>query len=111
MNSFTQFIRCTLLVIVALGCNQAMAAEPSYIEQATIVLNLSEKSDTGATGAALASACDDCQPMRLEINPETRVYLNGAPTSFDKLGTKIDWQGSVFYMPGNLPVATELFLN
>lgn len=111
MNSFTQLIRYTLLVVAALGCSQIFAAEPSYIEQATIILNITEKSDSGVTGAALASACDGCQPMRLEINAETRFYLNGAPTSVDKLGTKIDWQGSVFYLPGSLPVATELFLN
>ena len=111
MNLFLKVIRSSLLVFACLTSNLAIAVEPAYFEQAIIILNLSDKTDTGATGSALATACEGCTPLHIEITPETRVYLNGSPTTFNRLGTRIDWQGSVFYLPGNLPVATELFLN
>ncbi len=111
MNPFIKIIRYSLLIIATLGCCQVMAADTAYIEQAIIVLNLSEKSDAGAKGYVLANACEGCDPVRLEINPQTLVYLNNSPTTFTNLGTRIDWQGSVVYLPGSLPVVTELFLN
>ncbi|OEC38819.1 hypothetical protein A7D27_20595 [Pseudomonas sp. 1D4] len=84
---------------------------PKYIESATLILSLTNKSGEPAKGYVLSTACQTCAPQRFEINDRTKVYLRGEPTDFANLGLKIDWQGSVFYTPTGLPTVTELFLN
>ncbi len=111
MNLFKKIIQSSLLLIVGLVSYVALAEEPVYIEQAHIILNLGEESDLGAAGAILAFPCEGCAPLRLEINDQTRVYLNGSITDFEGLGNRIDWEGMVFYLPGRFPLVTELFLN
>ncbi|WP_337056550.1 hypothetical protein [Pseudomonas sp. USHLN015] len=91
--------------------DKTQEAPPKYIESAVIILNLTNKTDEGVSGFLLATPCTGCEPLKMQVTSQTALYLQGKPSSFSELGMKIDWQGSVFYVPGTPPVVTELFLN
>ncbi|WP_431483465.1 hypothetical protein [Pseudomonas solani] len=86
-------------------------APPKYIESATLILSLTNKTGDPVKGYVLATACQTCASQRFEVNDQTKVYLRGELTDFAHLGLKIDWQGSVYYSPDGLPTVIELFLN
>ncbi|SNS27018.1 hypothetical protein [Pseudomonas segetis] len=85
--------------------------EPQYIESAVFILNIKNSAPGSIDGTVLATPCTGCAPLTLKLDNNTVVYLNGKPVEYNQLGLKIDWQGSVFYTPSRIPVATELFLN
>mgnify|MGYP000871534658 FL=1 len=88
------------------------SAKEHYIEYANIIINLQVLPDSdSAKGYLLATACDTCAPVRIDVDESTEFFLNGAPSTAQKLGLKIDWQGAVFFTPGTPPVATRLMLN
>ncbi|UXY53968.1 hypothetical protein [Pseudomonas tohonis] len=91
--------------------DEVQEAPPKYIESAVIILNLTNKTDEGASGFLLATPCTGCEPLKMQVTNRTALYLQGKPSGFSELGMKIDWQGSVFYEPGTPPTVTELFLN
>lgn len=88
------------------------SAKEHYIEYTNIIINLQVLPDSdSAKGYLLATACDTCTPVRIEVDESTEFFLNGAPSTAKNLGLKIDWQGAVFFTPGTPPVATRLMLN
>jgi hypothetical protein len=113
MKILTKLSAATLLFIFNLP-TFAMAEEQAeyYIEYANIILNAQQDpNNASVTGYLLATPCDECPPTRIEIDQRTTIQINGDPVSLEKLGTKIDWQGAVFYLPSKPPVATRLMLN
>lgn len=108
-----RYLGLALILSVTNGVALADDADrpPKYIEYATLIINIVENGAAGTSGYVLATSCSECAPARIEVNGETRLYLNGRPAQLSDLGLKIDWEGSLFYRESTPPVATELFLN
>lgn len=111
MKKLIALITILFTTITAPNFSAADDTQPSYIESAVFILNIKNSAPENVDGTALATPCTGCAPVALKLNSSTRLYVNGTPAKFDDLGLKIDWVGSVFYMPSSNPVATELFLN
>ncbi|MGX5220808.1 hypothetical protein ACVTMO_19495 [Pseudomonas segetis] len=99
------------VMLPALAIADDAEPEPLYIESAVFILNIKNSAPGTIDGTVLATPCTGCAPVTLKLDDDTVVYLNGKPVEYNQLGLKIDWQGSVFYTPSRIPVATELFLN
>lgn len=98
-----------LLLIATWSANlHASEAEPIYIEEAKLLLNITK--EQSQQGNILAYRCEKCPAETISINENTLFYKDGRPTTPDQLGLKIDWQGSIFYLPGSPNVATEVFV-
>ncbi|MHA6495297.1 hypothetical protein ACX0MV_18940 [Pseudomonas borbori] len=107
------FGRVFLALMFSMVATAATASEENikYIEFADIVLNLetSPESDD-IQGYLLATACETCSPVRIEVDRHTEIFLNGRRTDLEKLALKIDWQGMVFFNSRKPAIATRLLL-
>lgn len=111
-NLFLASIVATLTFPLAFTASAQELAKEHYIEYANIIINLQTLPGTdSAKGYLLATPCDTCAPVRIEVDESTELFVNGAPSTAQKLGLKIDWQGAVFFTPGTPPIATRLMLN
>ncbi|WP_415753532.1 hypothetical protein [Pseudomonas leptonychotis] len=111
MSHLGSVLLSALIILTSIINASADEPEENYIEFADLILNLEAiPGSDRANGYVLATACETCQPTRIEIDETTELRLNGDQIPLNKLGFKIDWQGAVFFLPGKPAIATRLML-
>jgi hypothetical protein len=89
-------MRLVRLFIITLGvlCISSANAELINIQDAIEATEINVTVQGPGDGYVLARSCTDCPFTRLEITPETSVWVNGEPVRADKRIQR-SWSGGV----------------
>lgn len=88
----------TAAVLAAL-CAAANAGPMTLLEEAAEFERLDARVSDDHSGYVRVAACDQCEPLRLEIHAATMLEVDGQPQSLKTLNRRALHDGTIFYDP------------